>query len=113
MVIFRIRPRPRFSAGRAPRRICWNSRGWSRSSHAIIDLQRACAMPLKHGGFGTGAKHPKWHSDTVSAVLVPDGLNANEVIKTAYHRYNLSLGSGLSRIRARYSKSDSLDISTN
>jgi len=47
------------------------------------------------------AKHPKWHSDTVSAVLVPDGLNANEVIKTAYHRYNLSLGSGLSKVAGK------------
>jgi alanine-glyoxylate transaminase / serine-glyoxylate transaminase / serine-pyruvate transaminase len=47
------------------------------------------------------AKHPKWHSDTVSAILVPDEFDANDVIKTAYYRYNLSLGSGLSRVAGK------------
>jgi alanine-glyoxylate transaminase / serine-glyoxylate transaminase / serine-pyruvate transaminase len=47
------------------------------------------------------AKHPKWYSDTVSAVVVPDGLDANDVIRTAYGVYNLSLGAGLSKVAGK------------
>ncbi|HEY7248117.1 MAG TPA: aminotransferase class V-fold PLP-dependent enzyme [Xanthobacteraceae bacterium] len=47
------------------------------------------------------AKHPKWHSDTVSAVLVPEGCDANDVIETAYRVYNLSLGAGLSKVAGK------------
>lgn len=47
------------------------------------------------------AKHPKWYSDTVSAVVVPDGVDANAVIRNAYYTYNLSLGSGLSKVAGK------------
>ena len=47
------------------------------------------------------AKEPKWHSDTVSAICVPDGFNANHVLSMAYDRYNLSLGAGLSKVAGR------------
>ena len=40
------------------------------------------------------AKEPKWHSDTVSAILVPQGFNGADVIDRAYRRYNLALGAG-------------------
>lgn len=42
------------------------------------------------------AKEPKWHSDTVSAIVVPEGHDARKVIARAYDRYGLSLGAGLS-----------------
>jgi alanine-glyoxylate transaminase/serine-glyoxylate transaminase/serine-pyruvate transaminase len=44
------------------------------------------------------AKEPKWHSDTVSAIMVPRGVNGAEVIDRAYRRYNLALGAGLSQM---------------
>jgi alanine-glyoxylate transaminase/serine-glyoxylate transaminase/serine-pyruvate transaminase len=47
------------------------------------------------------AKHPKWYSDTVSAVVVPDGFDAKQVINTAYYDYNLSLGAGLSKVSGK------------
>ncbi|MEM7746689.1 MAG: aminotransferase class V-fold PLP-dependent enzyme [Pseudomonadota bacterium] len=47
------------------------------------------------------AQHPRWNSDTVTAIVVPDAFDANDVIKTAYHRYNLSLGAGLSKVAGR------------
>ena len=40
------------------------------------------------------AKEPKWNSDTVSAILVPDGINGAHVIDVAFRRYNLALGRG-------------------
>jgi len=47
------------------------------------------------------AKDPALYSDTVSAVVVPDGMDANDVIKQAYSRYNLSLGGGLSKVAGK------------
>lgn len=47
------------------------------------------------------AEEPKWYSDTVSAIYVPEGADANEVINTAYHRYGLSLGAGLSKVAGK------------
>jgi alanine-glyoxylate transaminase/serine-glyoxylate transaminase/serine-pyruvate transaminase len=47
------------------------------------------------------AKEPKWHSDTVSAILVPEGIDAVNVLKTAYYRYNTSLGTGLNKVAGK------------
>ncbi len=47
------------------------------------------------------ARAPKWHSDTVSAILVPDGFNAADVIDVAFRRYNLALGAGLARVAGK------------
>ena len=47
------------------------------------------------------AKEPKWHSDTVSAIYVPEGVDAVNVLKTAYYRYNTSFGSGLNKLNGK------------
>ena len=47
------------------------------------------------------AKEPKWHSDTVSAILVPEGFDGADVIRIAYERYNLSLGTGLTKVAGK------------
>lgn len=47
------------------------------------------------------AKEPKWHSDTVSAILVPEGIDSANVVKTAYYRYNTSLGVGLNKVAGK------------
>jgi alanine-glyoxylate transaminase / serine-glyoxylate transaminase / serine-pyruvate transaminase len=47
------------------------------------------------------AKEPKWYSDTVSAILVPEGINAAHVIDVAFRRYNLALGAGLSKVAGK------------
>jgi alanine-glyoxylate transaminase/serine-glyoxylate transaminase/serine-pyruvate transaminase len=47
------------------------------------------------------AKEPKWYSDTVSAICVPDGFDSNQVINTAYKRYGLSLGLGLAKVAGK------------
>ncbi|TPJ41058.1 aminotransferase class V-fold PLP-dependent enzyme [Mesorhizobium sp. B2-5-4] len=44
------------------------------------------------------AKAPKWHSDTVSAILVPDGIDSGDVVKRAYQAYQTSLGGGLNKV---------------
>src|ERR1700680_368949 len=47
------------------------------------------------------AAAPKWHSDTVSAIMVPEGINGAEVIARAFKRYNLALGAGLSKVAGK------------
>ena len=47
------------------------------------------------------AKEPKWHSDTVTAIMVPQGFNGADVIDRAYRRYNLALGAGLSQMAGK------------
>jgi alanine-glyoxylate transaminase / serine-glyoxylate transaminase / serine-pyruvate transaminase len=44
---------------------------------------------------------PKWYSDTVSAIMVPEGVNGAEVIARAFKRYNLALGAGLSKVAGK------------
>lgn len=41
---------------------------------------------------------PGFESDTVTAVIVPEGKDARAVIGTAFNKYNLSLGGGLSEL---------------
>jgi alanine-glyoxylate transaminase/serine-glyoxylate transaminase/serine-pyruvate transaminase len=47
------------------------------------------------------AKEPKWHSDTVSAIVIPEGFDSAALVKHAYSRYGLSLGVGLSKVAGR------------
>ena len=47
------------------------------------------------------AKEPKWNSDTVTAIMVPQGFNGADVIDRAYRRYNLALGAGLSQMAGK------------
>jgi alanine-glyoxylate transaminase / serine-glyoxylate transaminase / serine-pyruvate transaminase len=47
------------------------------------------------------AKAPHWYSDTVSAVVVPEGVNGAHVIDVAFRRYNLALGAGLAKVAGR------------
>ena len=63
--------------------------------HRLASGARAA---VKAWGLWLCAKEPKWHSDTVSAIMVPHGFNGADVIDRAYRRYNLALGAGLSQM---------------
>jgi alanine-glyoxylate transaminase/serine-glyoxylate transaminase/serine-pyruvate transaminase len=47
------------------------------------------------------AKEDKWWSDTVSAIVVPDDVDARHVIANGYSRYRTSFGAGLSKVAGR------------
>ncbi|KQT55231.1 MULTISPECIES: aminotransferase class V-fold PLP-dependent enzyme [unclassified Aureimonas] len=47
------------------------------------------------------AKEAKWHSDTVSAVYTPPGVDAVAVLRRAFDRYGVSFGSGLARLNGK------------
>ena len=66
--------------------------------HRLADGVRAA---VRAWGLKLCARAPKWHSDTVSAILVPEGCNAADVIDVAFRRYNLALGGGLGRLAGK------------
>lgn len=47
------------------------------------------------------ATGPEWHSDTVSAIVVPDSIDARDVIRIGYEKYLTSFGSGLSKVMGK------------
>jgi alanine-glyoxylate transaminase/serine-glyoxylate transaminase/serine-pyruvate transaminase len=64
-------------------------------------LAGAVRAAVEAWGLRNCAHGPEWYSDTVTAVVVPEGIDANDVIKTAYHRYDLSLGGGLNKVAGK------------
>ena len=58
---------------------------------------QTCALPI----LKLCATAPQWYSDTVSAIMVPEGINGAEVIARAFKRYNLALGAGLSKVAGK------------
>jgi len=59
------------------------------------------AAALEGWKLGLCATAPKWYSDTVSAVMVPEGISGADVIARAFNRYNLALGAGLSKVAGK------------
>ncbi len=64
-------------------------------------LAEGTRQAVKAWGLELCPRDPKWYSDTVSAILVPPGINGAEVIDVAYRRYNLALGAGLARMAGK------------
>ncbi|HLI56308.1 MAG TPA: aminotransferase class V-fold PLP-dependent enzyme [Actinomycetota bacterium] len=72
---------------------------------AVYERHRRLASGVRAAvaawGLDVSARRPEWFSDSVTAVVVPDGVNSDEVVDTAFGRYNLSLGRGLGRLAGR------------
>jgi alanine-glyoxylate transaminase / serine-glyoxylate transaminase / serine-pyruvate transaminase len=64
-------------------------------------LAEGTRQAVKAWGLELCARAPKWNSDTVTAIMVPPGVNAAEIIDIAYRRYDLALGAGLARMAGR------------
>ena len=52
-------------------------------------------------GLQTCAEHASLASNTVTAIRTPEGVDAREVIRIGYERYNTSFGSGLARLSGK------------
>lgn len=66
--------------------------------HRLAEGVRAA---VRAWGLELCARAPKWHSDTVSAIMVPPSFNGADVIDVAFRRYNLALGAGLARVAGK------------
>jgi alanine-glyoxylate transaminase/serine-glyoxylate transaminase/serine-pyruvate transaminase len=61
-------------------------------------LAEGVRRAVRAWGLSLCAREPRWESDTVSAIVVPEGFDAREVIAVAGERYELSLGAGLMQL---------------
>jgi alanine-glyoxylate transaminase/serine-glyoxylate transaminase/serine-pyruvate transaminase len=64
-------------------------------------LAEGCRRAVAAWGLSLCARAPQWYSDTVSAVMVPPGINGADVIDVAYRRYNFALGAGLNKVAGK------------
>ena len=64
-------------------------------------LAEGVRAAVRAWGLKLCAKAPKWYSNTVSAIMVPEGTNGADVIDVAFRRYNLALGAGLARMAGK------------
>jgi len=70
-----------------------------RRHHYLASGVRAAV--LNGWKLGVCARAPKWYSDTVTAIVVPEGIDGAQVIDRAFRRYNLALGSGLAKVAGK------------
>ena len=70
-----------------------------RRHHYLASGVRAAVM--EGWGLQICAKAPKWYSDTVTAIMVPEGIDGAKVIDRAFRRYNLALGAGLNKVAGK------------
>ena len=70
---------------------------WARHNRLATGVRSA----VDAWGLKLCAKDPKWYSDTVSAIVVPENVDARHVISRAYDVYNTSLGSGLAKLMGK------------
>lgn len=80
---------------------CIEDEGFENMLHRHKVLAEATRAAVAAWGLKLCAKSPRWHSDTVSAILAPEGVDAAKIISTAYNRYNLALGAGLSKVAGK------------
>jgi alanine-glyoxylate transaminase/serine-glyoxylate transaminase/serine-pyruvate transaminase len=72
---------------------------------AVIARHHRLAEGVRRGvqawGLDLVAEHRSLYSDTVSAIRVPQDVDAREVLRIAYEDYNASFGSGLARLAGK------------
>jgi len=71
----------------------------------VISRHARLAEGIRRGveawGLDLVAEHHTYYSDTVSAIRVPEHVDARDVIRIAYDDYNCSFGSGLARLSGK------------
>jgi len=60
-----------------------------------------CRLAVEAWGLKNCTQKEEWHSDTVTAVVVPSYIDSAEIVRRAWKRYNLSLGLGLNKVAGK------------
>ena len=72
---------------------------------AVIERHNRLAEGVRRAvaawGMSLVAEHPAYYSDTVSAIRTPQGVDARDVIRIGYERYNISFGTGLGQLAGK------------
>ena len=72
-------------------------RVYRRHQHLADGIRAA----IKAWGLSLCAVHPEEYSNTVSAILLPEGFDSAELVRHAYQKYHVSYGLGLGQLAGR------------
>ena len=61
----------------------------------------ATRLAVEAWGLEILAKNPIERSDSITAILVPNGYNADNLRKIIYDNYDMSLGTGLNKVKGK------------
>ena len=61
----------------------------------------ATRLAVKAWGLEILCKNPKEYSNSLTAVLVPDGYDSDALRKVILDNYNMSLGTGLNKVKGK------------
>jgi alanine-glyoxylate transaminase / serine-glyoxylate transaminase / serine-pyruvate transaminase len=64
-------------------------------------LAEACRLAVRAWGLELLCRDPARYSNTVTAVVMPSGLDADDVVTRAWQRLELSLGLGLGDVKGK------------
>lgn len=64
-------------------------------------LASACRVACETWGLENQCLNPKAYSDSTTALIIPEGYNADELRSAILKEYNLSLGSGLGKLKSK------------
>ena len=64
-------------------------------------LAEATRVAVKAWGLEILAKNPEEYSNTITAVLLPQGHDSDNLRKIIYDEYNMSLGMGLNKVKGK------------
>ena len=64
-------------------------------------LAEATRVAVKAWGLEVLAKNPEEYSNTITAVLLPQGHDSDNLRKVIYDEYNMSLGMGLNKVKGK------------
>ncbi len=64
----------------------------------LAEATRAC---VRHWGLEILCENPAEYSNSLTAVMVPDGFNADEIRAEILKRFNMSLGNGLGKLAGK------------
>jgi alanine-glyoxylate transaminase/serine-glyoxylate transaminase/serine-pyruvate transaminase len=71
----------------------------------VFDRHHRLAEAVRKSVFAWGlslcAKKSQWYSDTVSAILLPEGFDSGVFCKYAYRQYGICYGAGLSKVAGK------------
>jgi alanine-glyoxylate transaminase/serine-glyoxylate transaminase/serine-pyruvate transaminase len=78
-----------------------NEEGFARIHARHARLAEGVRRAVAAWGLKLCARDPERRSNTVTAIVVPDGKDARHVIDHAFKRWDLALGSGLGRLNGK------------
>jgi len=64
-------------------------------------LAEACRRAVRAWGLEIQCADPSVYSPVLTGVMMPEGIDADAVRRTIYDRFNMSLGTGLGKVRGR------------